>query len=357
MELSNIQKKIVETNKDKVVVMSAAASGKTRTLTARLSYLLEKGVEPESIAVITFTNAAAAEILERVGDKASGCFIGTIHSLANYFLSRYNIPTADIIAREEFSMLFELVDANPHCVTSFEHLLLDEAQDSNAEQFHFILDLIKPKNFMFFGDVRQSIYEFAGACPELLLNLSRQHDVTTFDMNENYRNCEEILEFAKGFISACENTPFDCSRAMRFDIGEVTTPALDYNMIIRLVENFDEYKDWFILSRTNDGIDVISRHLKNANIPYDTFKRSEVSNSELAQKLNENTVKILTIHSAKGLEAKNVICFGAFPYNEQERRLCYVAATRARDKLVWCKAGKAKKNKTKSQAIKTSSWE
>ena len=53
-------------------------------------------------------------------------------------------------------------------------------------------------------------------------------------------------------------------------------------------------------------------------------------------KMKENTVKILTIHSSKGLESKNVIVMGARYYNDEEKRVAYVAATRARDRLYWC---------------------
>ena len=53
--------------------------------------------------------------------------------------------------------------------------------------------------------------------------------------------------------------------------------------------------------------------------------------------MNEDTVKVLTIHSAKGLEAKNVAVIGAKFYTEEEKCISYVAATRARDNLYWIK--------------------
>ena len=63
--------------------------------------------------------------------------------------------------------------------------------------------------------------------------------------------------------------------------------------------------------------------------------------------MQSNRVKILTIHSAKGLQNKNVIVVGAKTYNEEERRLAYVAATRAENNLYWCPAMKKKKNVNK----------
>ena len=48
-----------------------------------------------------------------------------------------------------------------------------------------------------------------------------------------------------------------------------------------------------------------------------------------------DTVKVLTIHTSKGLERKNVVVIGARFYNTDERCVSYVAATRAIDKLIW----------------------
>ena len=85
MSLSEIQKKIVEAEEEKIIVLSAAASGKTAVLTERVRYLLNSGVDPKEIVVITFTNAAAEELNERLS-RPTGLFVGTIHSYANYLL-------------------------------------------------------------------------------------------------------------------------------------------------------------------------------------------------------------------------------------------------------------------------------
>ena len=66
MILSEKQKIIVESNDKKVVVNCSAASGKTTTLIERIKYLLGNGVVPNKIVAITFTNAAAEEIKERI---------------------------------------------------------------------------------------------------------------------------------------------------------------------------------------------------------------------------------------------------------------------------------------------------
>ena len=58
-----------------------------------------------------------------------------------------------------------------------------------------------------------------------------------------------------------------------------------------------------------------------------------------------NSVKVLTVHSAKGLEADNVIVIGVSKWNKkaEERRVAYVAATRARKKLIWMRSAPKKR--------------
>ena len=62
--------------------------------------------------------------------------------------------------------------------------------------------------------------------------------------------------------------------------------------------------------------------------------------------MKANTVKVLTIHSAKGLEANNVIVIGSKFYNLEERCISYVAATRARNWLIWTRMPTRKKKNT-----------
>lgn len=76
-----------------MLVLAGAGSGKTRTVVYRVARLLEDGVEPSSILMLTFTNRAAREMLTRVetllGRDASRVMGGTFHSVGNRILRRY----------------------------------------------------------------------------------------------------------------------------------------------------------------------------------------------------------------------------------------------------------------------------
>ena len=87
--------------------------------------------------------------------------------------------------------------------------------------------------------------------------------------------------------------------------------------------------------------------LEAKGIPTDTFKQSELTNAQIQDRLKENTIKILTVHSAKGMEAPYILSYNIRAYNDDEARLCYVSATRAKDFLIWAKTPPKKKKKNK----------
>ena len=76
-----------------VLVIAAAGTGKTRTLTYRVAHLVERGVDPRRVLLLTFTNRAAREMLERaqglVGEAVGGLWGGTFHHTANRMLRRH----------------------------------------------------------------------------------------------------------------------------------------------------------------------------------------------------------------------------------------------------------------------------
>ncbi|MFH0858424.1 MAG: ATP-dependent helicase, partial [Candidatus Omnitrophota bacterium] len=92
-ELNPAQLEAVRSTDGQYLVIAGAGSGKTRILVYRVAYLVEKGIKPDEILLLTFTRKAAEEMLSRASmlldercQKVSG---GTFHSFANNVLRRY----------------------------------------------------------------------------------------------------------------------------------------------------------------------------------------------------------------------------------------------------------------------------
>lgn len=92
-ELNRQQWKAVTCPPGPALVIAGAGSGKTRTLTYRVAYLIEHGIAPRQILLLTFTNKAAQEMMERValllGRELPSLWGGTFHSIGNRILRRH----------------------------------------------------------------------------------------------------------------------------------------------------------------------------------------------------------------------------------------------------------------------------
>ncbi|HEX2099346.1 MAG TPA: ATP-dependent helicase, partial [Candidatus Synoicihabitans sp.] len=159
-----------------MLVLAGAGSGKTRTLTYRVAYLLSQGVKPGEILLLTFTNKAAKEMLHRVQDltgiEPQRFWGGTFHSLGHRALRIYGeeikLPRNFTIldADEAESLLKQTVDAedkaffkdktNPRPGPLFDVIsLARNTQRTLAETIE--------KQFPQYGEIKHLIPKFAAA--------------------------------------------------------------------------------------------------------------------------------------------------------------------------------------------------
>lgn len=341
MELSELQKRIVTASDDKMVVIARAAVGKTRCLTERVRFWLRQGIEPADICAITFTNLAANEMQVRLGDDyKDGMFIGTIHSLAAHFLKDYGLgaKVGKVINERKFDEFFGYIKEVPGCVEHYAYVLVDEAQDLSINEYNFIFNMIQPPHFFVVGDPLQCIYEsLKGASPKYMESLMCKPGVAVYDLNENYRNKANILNYAKGTVhklGARDNT-----KPMSIG-GAIYEEPFNAKKFLDIIESHKPYKDWVVLCYTNFEIDQIMRLLEKKSIPTITFDQRNKSKKEMDSLMDQDKVKVLTVWGAKGLGFPNVVVFGRnWLLNKKSTkreglRVDYVAYTRAMNMLI-----------------------
>src|SRR5215210_5199991 len=131
-ELNEEQFKVATANPGAALVVAGAGSGKTRTITYRVAYLIEQGVAPSRIMLATFTNRAAREMLRRVETLTTGMDVrrvwgGTFHRIANLVLRRH----AASLGYESSYTILDSEDAR-----DFISVCVDEAGiDTRARRF------------------------------------------------------------------------------------------------------------------------------------------------------------------------------------------------------------------------------
>lgn len=308
--LNPMQQRAVDAPNGPLLVVACAGSGKTRVLTQRVMRLIERGVPPERILLLTFTRRAAREMVERaakVHESATRVDGGTFHSFAMRMVSAYfpdlrlprrptvidtddagnaiaavtealnldakngrlpskralgeifslavnkSISTEDAVeelypqflerldeikairsayakyklqnAYVDFDDLLVLLLAllkNPatrrRIQKRYDHLLVDEYQDTNALQGQITLLLAEPhQNIMAVGDDAQGIYGWRGAKVGNILEFPKQFDdCQVINLEENYRSTQAILDTANAVLGEMRDA---FSKTMRAAIG------------------------------------------------------------------------------------------------------------------------------------------
>ncbi len=141
-QLNPQQREAVETTDGPVLILAGAGSGKTRVITFRIAYLIEqKGVMPESILAMTFTNKAAAEMGERVAKLVGGLsiakpVISTFHSFCVRMLRRdiealripSTVPGQPAIGHTKNFVIYDESDMQSVVKSVMKRLGLDDKQ-------------------------------------------------------------------------------------------------------------------------------------------------------------------------------------------------------------------------------------
>ena len=126
-DLNREQRQAVESVEGPVLIVAGAGSGKTRVLTSRIAYMIEKGTDPSRILALTFTKKAAGEMKERIGAmvgerKARRICMGTFHSVFIRFLREF----ADTIGFPPAFTIYDTGDSVSAVKACLKQLGLDD---------------------------------------------------------------------------------------------------------------------------------------------------------------------------------------------------------------------------------------
>lgn len=231
---------------------------------------------------------------------------------------------------------------------SMEYVLVDEFQDVGLLEAQFISSLNATNTFLV-GDDYQSIYGFKGADVDIFKNVVRDKNVEVITLENSYRCAKEILDFGDKIIKQVKSRIKKNIIPMSTAKGRVRVDTkANVDMYLSEIAQQGDFRDWFILCRSNKEVFEMLGKLRNMGVPCMTFKREGHTEAEMMEALESNIVKILTVHVSKGLESKNVILYGRFPETlpgwmmktakvkqvEEERRVMYVGITRAKENLI-----------------------
>ena len=261
--LNPAQQAAVEAEEPAVAVVAGPGTGKTKTLVARIAHLIERrGVKPDEITAVTFTNQAAAEMRERLEQRLGGkravrgMTIGTFHAICLHLLGDVRLIVqseamtiaGDVLrdagAKGSARGLLQAVSrvkngASPaeaglddalyqdYCARlkalgaldfddlltealrldtagrkQFRYLLVDEFQDVGDTQYDLVRAWSAGGSLFVIGDPDQSIYGFRGASGRCFARLGEDMpDLRTIRLVENYRSTPAVLGAALPVIA------------------------------------------------------------------------------------------------------------------------------------------------------------
>jgi len=355
-----------------LLILAGAGSGKTRVITSRIAHLVsERGVEPDNILAVTFTNKAANEMRERVERMLdiplARLWISTFHSscvriLRQHIMAlgykrsfvifdetdRSSLIKACItdlridseryqpraISARISALKNNLTDAEQFEKTSshygfdeavgrvytlyqqklreaggldfddllmltvrlferhqdvlryyeglFEHILIDEYQDTNHAQYRLVRLLTAGrKNLCVVGDDDQSIYRFRGADISNILNFEKDYpDAKVIKLEQNYRSTGNILDAAGAVVARnLGRKPKELWTQKRCGDKILCYKAVDEKDEARFicrtiqqeVDGGRSLRELAMLYRTNAQSRALEDALRNGGIPYRIF--------------------------------------------------------------------------------------
>lgn len=282
---SNEQREAITTHEPLTLVQAGAGTGKSTVILARIQYMLDCGVNPEDITVLSFTNAAADHILDKNPNVHSMTIASMIHQIYSLNFPEHELSSldtlinaldiyypADIFVQEFRHYLFRLMRGNRDSFTKMnnfveenydkiidilnrihqttleleiiicyqnigalqepeevksKYLIIDEVQDNSIFEFIYTLKYVDKHNESLFivGDSSQTLYEFRASNPRALNVLEGSGVFKAYQLQINYRSNQEILDFANVVLADIEANQYANIQLRANNLSQVTSTS------------------------------------------------------------------------------------------------------------------------------------
>ncbi|HLJ73446.1 MAG TPA: UvrD-helicase domain-containing protein, partial [Thermoanaerobaculia bacterium] len=221
-----------------------------------------------------------------------GARVSEVYRLYQRRIKEFDAMDFDDLIGNYVLLLQQNEDVRSEIHDRFQHLLIDEYQDTNHAQYILIKTLAGPKgNVTAVGDEDQSIYRFRGADINNILNFERDFPgARVIKLEQNYRSTGNILDAATGVVS---NNIARKGKTLFTDSGSgepvrIVTCSSDREeaqfVLERILSQQSKYKlsDFAVLFRMNSQSRPFEEELLRANIPYSVvggvkfYERAEI---------------------------------------------------------------------------------
>ena len=305
---SEIRKEIIDSN-ESLVILAGAGSGKTTLLTTKIMNFIDKNKTHYKVAAITFTQKAANEIKMKLNGRVIGNFIGTNDGFIEQEIIRpflndvygdefskdyvviyssdkfdlYNegvntLKTKKILASYKdnkknfkFQLALEILKksivAKQYIIAKYKWIFIDEYQDSD-EDMHNLFMYFKELgiNIFIVGDLKQSLYSWRGAKPELFKKIYEESSgFKKFELLENFRCPKGIQNYAN--IIQYKNLA-------RYHVECSEYNVIGVNNFEDILANLDLSNEISFLVRRNDQADQIKAKLIEAGYDFTFIAKS-----------------------------------------------------------------------------------
>lgn len=186
-------------------------------------------------------------------------------------------------------LLFQIInvlgsnpDAKKHIASKYDHILVDEMQDTNPLQWKLLNLFIDDCHLFCVGDDAQSIYGFRGADFRNVHSFKeRVPDSSVMKLEDNYRSTQEILDVSNWLIA---KSPLKYDKQLRSVRGAGNKPELVHfnsewdeagwiadDIMKGITDSEKSYSDYMVLSRTSNGTRTLQTIFTERGIPYQVF--------------------------------------------------------------------------------------